>query len=129
MPQQEMYFQQEAGGRRVEVLKTYDQNYVREVFDNMDEDARAHLWTALKVDENYEPVDVPPLHGPDTESFLWEELLDAAREDGNLLSFFAVSEATGGPLNGLYVSPDWPSAEAFAKRRITTLQRHPQPAG
>jgi hypothetical protein len=50
--------------------------------------------------------------------FLWEELLEAAREDGNLLSFFVVNEAKGNVSESIYVSPDWPSAEAFAKKRI-----------
>jgi hypothetical protein len=47
--------------------------------------------------------------------------LDAAREDGNMLSFFVVSEATGDSSKGVYVSPDWPSAEAFAKSRVTAI--------
>jgi hypothetical protein len=53
---------------------------------------------------------------------LWEELLEAAREDGSLLSFFVVNEATGSRSESLYVSPDWPSAEAFARSRIPGVQ-------
>jgi hypothetical protein len=103
-------------------LKTYDRSYAREVFGNMDEGAQTHLWNSLGVDENYEPADVPPPHGPDSGDFLWEELLDAAREDGSVLSFFVVSEAKGSNSKGVYVSPDWPSAEAFAKSRIAAIQ-------
>jgi hypothetical protein len=122
MPQQEVFFEYKTEDGALQILKTYDRSYAREVLGRMDEEAQAHLWSALKIDENYEPADVPPLHDPDTDDFLWNELLDAAREDGNLLSFFVVSEASGGNPKGLYVSPDWPSAEAFAKKHITTLQ-------
>src|ERR1035441_1449900 len=95
MPQQEVFFEQQTGDRRIEVLKTYDQNYAREAFGNMDETAQAHLWSSLGIDDAYDPTDVPPQHDPDSEDFLWEELLEAAREDGHLLSFFVVNETRG----------------------------------
>jgi len=122
MPKQEVFFEQETGGRRIEVLKTYDSEYAREAFESMDEGAQALLWSSLKIDEAYDPVDAPPAQDPDSDEFLWEELLEAARENGNLLSFFVVSEAKGTSAQSLYVSPDWPSAEAFAKRHIASLQ-------
>jgi hypothetical protein len=122
MPKQEVFFEQKGGGRRVEVLKTYDQGYAREAFVHMDEAAQTHLWDSLGIDENFDPTDVPPLHDPDSEDFLWEALLDAAREDGSLLSFFVVNEAKGTNSQSLYVSPDWPSAEAFAKSRLAGIQ-------
>jgi len=118
MPQQEVFFEQTTGERRVVVLKTYDQGYAREAFENMDELAQAHLWKSLEIDENYEPSDVPPIHTHESDDFLWGELLDSARENGNLLSFFVVNEAKGFRSESLYVAPDWPSAEAFAKRRL-----------
>lgn len=121
MPQQEVFFEQKTGDGAVQVLKTYDQNYAREVFGGMAEDAQIYLWESLKIDESYEPADVPPLKDPDGEDFLWQELLDAAREDGNLLSFFVVSEAKAGSSTSLFVSPDWPSAEAFARSRIVSV--------
>jgi hypothetical protein len=49
-------------------------------------------------------------------------LLEAAREDGNLLSFFVLNEANGNVSESVYVSPDWPSAEAFAKKRIVAVR-------
>ena len=119
MPKQEVFFEQKSGDRRVEVLKTYDRIYAREAFGNMDEAAQIHLWNSLGIDEAYDPADLPPAHDPDSEDFLWEELLEAASEDGSLLSFFVVNEAPAdGPSESLYVSPDWPSAEAFAKNRL-----------
>jgi hypothetical protein len=120
MPQQELFFEHTAGDWRVEVVKTYDRSYARETFDAMDDAARAHLWNALRIDVNHEAEDIPPRDTPDGEDFLWDELLDSAREDGNQLSFFVVndSEASG----SLYVSPDWPSAEDFARSRIAAAQ-------
>jgi len=122
MPKQQIFVEQITGERRVEVLKTYDRSYAREAFGKMDEAAQMYLWSTLGIDEAYDPTDVPPRHDPDSEDFLWEELLEAAREDGNLLSFFVVNEAKGSLSESLYVSPDWPSAEAFAKSRIAGVQ-------
>jgi hypothetical protein len=34
------------------------------------------------------------------------------------LSFFVVNEVKGTVSESLYVSPDWPSAQAFAKQRL-----------
>jgi hypothetical protein len=45
-----------------------------------------------------------------------------AQEDGPLLSFFIVNEMKGRLNENLFVSPDWPSAEAFAKNRIALLE-------
>jgi hypothetical protein len=87
----------------------------------MDEAAQKYLWSSLGINESYDAVDLPPRHDAAGEDFLWEELLDAAREDGNLLSFFVVNEENGISTN-LYVSPDWPSAEAFAKDRLASSQ-------
>ena len=122
MPQQETFFEQTKGDRRVEVLKTYDRSYARDAFGKMDEGAQTYLWSSLGIDEAYDPTDIPPRHDPDSEDFLWEELLEAAREEGNVLSFFVVNEAKGGSLTSLYVSPDWPSAEAFARSRLAGVQ-------
>ncbi len=92
----------------------------------MDDDAQKHLWAALKPEEVYEPANLPKLADPDdvngeAEAFLWDELLEQAREDGNLLSFFIVNETVGSNTENLYVSPDWPSAESFALSRLATL--------
>ena len=122
MPKQEVFFEQIAGDRRVEVLKTYDRSYAREVFNGIDTEARKALAEALELKKNYEPADIPDPNGNDFDDFLWEEICDAAREDvrtdPNLYSFFVVTEASNGKAEDLYVSPDWPSAEAFAKTRV-----------
>jgi len=122
MPKQEVFFEQKTGDRRVEVLKTYDRSYAREVFNGIDSEARDALAAALELEKNYEPADIPDPDGSEYDDFLWDELLEAAREDvrndPNLYSFFVVSEARPAQSHDLYVSPDWPSAEAFAKKRI-----------
>lgn len=118
MPHQELFFEQSAGDCEIQVLKTYDQSYAREVFDDMNESARMHLWKSLGIHENFEAADVPRIHTLDGADFLWDQLVEAAREDGNLLSFFVVIESKGALSKSLYVGPDWPSAEVFAKGRL-----------
>ena len=122
MPRQEVFFEQRAGNRSVEVIKTYDPSYAREVFKAIDEQATADLAVALELEKNFEAADIPSPEAMDYDDFLWEELYEAAREDvrndPNLYSFFVVSETSAGRTQDLYVSPDWPSAEAFAKKRI-----------
>jgi hypothetical protein len=114
MPRQQLFLKREVGGRRIEVVKTYDQHFAREAFEDMDDAAQAHLWQTLGIGESYE---LEEIDSPDRGDILWEEMSDAAREDGNLRSFFVVTEAIGSRSGHLYVSPDWPSAEAFAERR------------
>ena len=125
MPRQEVFFEQQTGNRRVEVLKTYDRTYAREAFNGIDTEAREALAEALELQKNYEPADIPNTDGIDYDDFLWDELLEAAREDvrndPNLYSFFVVSEAKLGHSKDLYVSPDWPSAEAYAKKVIVAI--------
>lgn len=126
MPKQEIFFEQRDGDRKIEVLKTYDQGYAREAFSSMGEEALEYLWLALKPEEIYDPAGLPSLTDPsnasnEAQDFLWDELLEQAREDGNLLSFFVVSETNGRRTDSLYVSPDWPSAEAYAKERLAAV--------
>jgi hypothetical protein len=119
MPQQEVFFEQTAGDRRIQVLKTYDPAYAREVFNEMDDDAQTILWKTLEVEHTYDTADLPAPTDPDRADFLWDELMDSAREDvrldPNLRSFFVVNEIRGATPQSLYVSADWPSAESFAK--------------
>jgi hypothetical protein len=123
MPKQEIFFEQQVGERRVEVLKSYDQAYAREAFKNMDEEALQQLWTALKPEEIYDPAGLPTLGDPDgeAEAFLWDELLEQAREDGTLLSFFIVTETNKSVSQSLFVAPDWPTAETFAKAKLSLV--------
>lgn len=125
MPRQEIFFEQTTHDRRVEVLKTYDRTYAREVFNGIGEEAREALAAALELEKNFEPAEIPDPNGSDYDDFLWDELVEAAREDvrsdPNLYSFFVVSEATSAPPQDVYISPDWPSAEAYAKKLIVAI--------
>ena len=119
MPQQEIFLEQTVGDSQIAVLKTYDEQFAREAFDSMDESAMAFLWTSLKPEEIYDAAGLPPAAEPeDRAAFLWDELVEQAREDWKTFSFFVVNEAKNGTTESLYVSPDWPSAEAYAKQRI-----------
>ncbi len=127
MPRQETFFDESKGGLRIEILKSYDQSYAHEAFRNMATDAQQILWSVLKPEETYDPSGLPSLDDPndvtgEAEAFLWDELLEQAREDGNLLSFFIVNEIAGSRSESLYVSPDWPSAERFAKGRLAAIK-------
>jgi hypothetical protein len=127
MPKQEIFLEEHQGDRIIEVLKSYDQGYAREAFLNMDDEAQQHLWNSLKPEEIYDPAGLPSLDDPndvngEAAAFLWDELLEQAREDGSLLSFFIVNEKNGRREESLYVSPDWPSAEAFARDHLSSTK-------
>ena len=110
MPRQEVFFEQKTGNRRVEVLKTYDRSYAREVFKSIGEEVRQALAEALELRKNYAPEDIPDPNGNDYDDFPWEEVCEAAREDvrndPSLYSFFVVSEDNLDTNEDLYVSPD-----------------------
>ena len=122
MPQQEVFFEQKAGDRLIAVLKTYDRSYAREVFDKVNDEAKMSLAAALEITENHNPEDIPDPNGQDYEEFLWEELSEASLEDvrqsPRLYSFFVVTETKAGKAEDIYISADWPSAEAFAKTHL-----------
>jgi len=128
MPRQEKFLSETANDVVIEVLKTYDRSYAREVFRRMSNDAELALAEALQIGANYVQADIPEPGGSDYEDFLWDEMCDAAREDmrqdPNLYSFFVVSESKAGRTEELYVSPDWPSAEEFAKKRLNEIVEH-----
>jgi len=123
MPQQEVFFEQQIGDWRIEVLKTYDRSYAREVFGNVNDEAKRSLAAALEITENYDPEDIPDPNGQDYEDFLWEELSEASLEDvrqsPRLYSFFVVIETKACKSEEIYISADWPSAQEFSKTRIS----------
>jgi hypothetical protein len=111
MPEQSIYFDERTESKRVQVLKVYDAAYSRLCFDEMGEVALAWLSKSLDLKSNYELIE------PES-NLTWEDIEEEAREDGNVLSFFVVLEESDGPFRPLYVSPDWPSAEGFAKELL-----------
>jgi hypothetical protein len=126
MPKQETFLSETANGVVVEVVKTYDRSYAREVFSVAGDGARKALATSLDIQKNYEQDDIPDPDGSDYDDFLWQELLDAAVEDvrqsPSLSSFFVVTETREGKTADIYISADWPSAETFARGRITAAR-------
>ena len=88
----------------------------------MSPEALEALATSLSLAENHESSDIPAPDAADYEDFLWDEIREAAIEDVRqspaLSSFFVVIETKAGKSRELYVSADWPSAEAFAQNRI-----------
>jgi hypothetical protein len=125
MPRQETFLKESAGPMTVEVIKTYDRNYTREVFDGMEPDAKEALAQALELSKKYEPADIPNSGGIEYDDFLWEELsedsLEDVRQSPRQYSFFVVSESKDSKYRDRYVSADWPSAEKFAKRRLNAV--------
>lgn len=122
MPHQETFFDKKSGQMSVKVLKTYDRAYAREAFNNMNEAAYAYLWNVMKIEQDYDTSDISSTDEANRLDFLWGEVEDAAREDGNVSSFFIVNEQKGTNTDTIYVSADWPSAEAFAKDRLQSAQ-------
>jgi hypothetical protein len=49
MPKQEIFFEQESGGRRVEVLKTYDRGYAREALSVKSTRLRRRIYGVLST--------------------------------------------------------------------------------
>jgi hypothetical protein len=121
MPEQTSFFDEIIDGTRVEVLKSYDEVFAREAFEQMDDEAIAFLARSLNVGDSND-VTGPNPGDPDYSDVIWDELKDGAREDWNTFSYFIVAEVSAGRTSSLFVSADWPTAEAFAKRRISLLQ-------
>jgi len=115
MPAQEVFLDQHVGNRHIQIVKTYDEQYAREAFDQTGEEALRFLGRFLERDSKYDPADIPSPHDEGYADALWDEVREGAREDWNTLSYFIVTEQVGGKTQALYVSSDWPSAEAFAK--------------
>ena len=122
MPRQETFLRESANGVEVEVIKTYDKSYAQEVFRGMSAEALKALAATLNLEEAYEATDIPAPDAANYADFLWDELCEEAIEDVRqypvLNSFFVVIETIAGKEQELFISVDWPSAEAFARNRI-----------
>lgn len=122
MPRQETFLRESAGPVTVEVIKTYDPTYAREVFDRMEQDAKEALAQALELIKEYEPEDIPSADGNEYDDFLWQALsedsLEDVREFPRRYSFFVVTVSDNGKSRDRFVSTDWPSAERFAKSAL-----------
>jgi hypothetical protein len=126
VPRQETFLREAANGVEVEVLKTYDKSYAQEVFRGMSTEALEALAATLNLEGKYEDADIPAPDATDYADFIWDEICEGAIEDvrqsPTLSSFFVVVETNAGKAEELYVTPDWPSAEVFARNRIEDNQ-------
>jgi hypothetical protein len=128
MPAQELFLDVVLDGRKVQVIKTYDQAYAKEVFGGMDDDAKSFLWQSLKPEELYDPSGLPREPGTDYDAFLLDEMLEQGREEWNTFSYFVVVDEANGLSTPSFVSPDWPTSEAFARSpRSSRQDRLPRP--
>ncbi|QNI30836.1 hypothetical protein H7849_17165 [Alloacidobacterium dinghuense] len=122
MPRQETFLKESAGPVTVEVIKTYDRDFAREVFNSMEQDAKETLAQALELSKKFEPEDIPNSNGIEYDDFLWEELSEDSLEDVRQYprqhSFFVVTVNKDGKSQDRYVSTDWPSAESYAKSAL-----------
>jgi hypothetical protein len=122
MPRQEIFLHESVNDVTVEVVKTYDVQYAREVFEKLSDEAMGSLASALELTKNFAPADIPSAGTTEYEDFVWVELSESALEDVRqspiLNSFFVVSETYRGKTEDLYVCADWPSADKFAKERL-----------
>ncbi len=115
MPRQETFLSLKKGDETIEVLKTYDEQFAKEAFRNMDDSALAHLAASLKPESIYEPSGIPKPNDEGYEDFLWDVMVDEAREEWNSFSYFVVTRSLGRKTEEVFVSPDWPTAEAYVK--------------
>jgi hypothetical protein len=113
MPAQQIFFEAEVGNDRIDVIKTYDTQYAHEAFERMADPVKRKLWESLGISSNYEPEDLPKPDNAEWGDFLWQEIVDLAREDERNFSYFVVRGGKGA--EPLFVSPDWPNAEKFAE--------------
>jgi hypothetical protein len=120
MPQQTIFLEEQVGDSRVSVVKTYDSTLAREAFDGMDDDALLQLVKTMQSDGEYDASSVKELR--ENADSIWDDLQTNAREDWNSFSYFIVEERSKGQSSFLFVAPDWPSAETFAKQRAVAIR-------
>ena len=65
MPQQEVFFEEQAGDRLITVLKSYERSYAREVFGNVGDTAMKSLAAALEIEKNSRAGGIPATGGQD----------------------------------------------------------------
>lgn len=89
----------------------------------MDEASHAFLWNALNIAASYEQSELPEMNIAEGADFLWEELLQESREDGNVLSFFVIFETTADGRKPRFVAPDWPVAGQYATQAQRQIEK------
>src|SRR4051794_31994195 len=88
MPMQEVFLEEVVKGRTFRILKTYDSRFAHEAFGEMSGDALEALAASLDLKGKLDDSDIPAPEDINYADFLWEEVLENAREEGSTLSFF-----------------------------------------
>ena len=112
MPLPETFLDRSINDGHVRVIKTYDKGLALQAFQSMGDSARAFLLASLKANGQL-PEDADLATGADLEDLIWAQVEEEARESWNSFSYFLVVTNREGAEEYVYVSPDWPSAEAF----------------
>lgn len=115
MPQQELFMTATNREYTVQVVKSYDESYAREAFRHMDAGALGHLASSLKLASLYDESDIPNPGDEGYEDFIWDVMVEDAREDWKTYSYFVVTRSNGRTVEELFVSADWPTAESFVE--------------
>jgi hypothetical protein len=118
MPQQTVFFNEQIGAKQIVINKSYDPSFAKEAFDQMNSSALHFLGSFLELDEELFPDD--PVSEEDYADAIWQEVQDGAREEWNTFSYFVMTKEEAGRSEPLFVSADWPSAEAYAKHYIAS---------
>ena len=119
MPAQDICLELTAHEFNIQVLRTYDRHFAREVFDCMDDVAQSILGSALDFNDTYDPAGPAVPSEAESHTLLWEETVRAAGDLGPLPAFFVVVEGRGPGQRNHYVSPDRFSAEDFAMALVS----------
>jgi hypothetical protein len=115
MTAQERFLTVKNGDETVETLKTYEQEFARAAFGNMDAEVSAYLASSLKPGFVYQECDIPTSGGDSCKDFIWDVLVDEARKDSNTCSYFVVTKSNGLKAERLFLSGDWLIARAYIK--------------
>lgn len=115
MRQQETFFDEEENGHSVQVIKSYDAGFAKEAFLAMDDSALAFLGRSFDFEAKYDASGLPEPSDPNYADLLWDEMEEEAREDWKTFSYFVVISDKA----PLFVSPDWPTAEAFVQNTFS----------
>jgi len=118
MRDQEIFFEQKVDGRRIVILKTYERALAHAAFQQMTPHALEALAASLDLKASFDPADIPCSSDGEFPDFLWGVVEDGAREDWDSFSYFIVRQTEDDHTVALFVSSDWPSAEAYARNML-----------
>ena len=81
----------------------------------MDDSALAHLASSVTLESLYEPSEIQKSTDEGYDDFIWDVMVDEAREGWKTFSYFIVTKSRGRRTEELFVSGDCPAAEVYFK--------------